>query len=200
MMTGGGDALTAAAVVVDAFERLGVRYHVGGSIAGSAHGVPRSTLDVDLVADLREQHIEPLVLAIGDAFHADESAMRDAVRRRDAFNLIHLDTLVRIDVFVAGTARFDRAEMERAIPRSVADPARPDRAFWIKSPEDLVIRKLLWFRISGERSDRQWRDVVGLLRVQSDRLDRDYLAVWMVELDLADLFTRAAAEAGFDRV
>ena len=94
------DVLVALTPVVESLERLGVRYLIGGSVASSLHGVARSTLDVDIVAALADVHVGPLASALAASYYIDESAVRDAVRRRAAFNVIHLDSMLKVDVFV----------------------------------------------------------------------------------------------------
>jgi hypothetical protein len=111
--------LPALGPVADALERLGVTYHVGGSVASSQHGKGRSTLDVDVVADLRQVHVPPLVMALADDYYIDEGAIREALRLRRAFNVIHLATMMKVDVFVAGVSPFDREELGRAQIRAL---------------------------------------------------------------------------------
>jgi hypothetical protein len=189
------DLFTAMTPVVEALERLGVAHHIGGSLASSAYGVARSTLDVDLVADVRPQHARRLVASLRDAYYLDEDAVRTAVRDRASFNLIHLATMIKIDVFVAGRDPFDQAELSRA-RRETLDDDEHARAFFVKSPEDVVLRKLRWYRDGGEVSERQWSDVVGVLRVQAAALDLAYTRQWADRLGLAPLLARALSEAG----
>ncbi len=92
--------LQALEPVVQAFEELGIRYQIGGSVASSAYGIARATLDVDLLADLNELHIHSLVHALHNAYYIDEDRVRDAVLRRASFNVIHLETMIKVDVFV----------------------------------------------------------------------------------------------------
>jgi hypothetical protein len=99
--------------VADALEALGVPYAIGGSFASSLHGVIRATMDADLVADLRIEQVAPLAQALGDAFYADEEMMRNAVRQHSSFNLIHLETMFKVDVFVAKPRAFDRSQLAR---------------------------------------------------------------------------------------
>jgi len=87
-------------LVIDALEKLGVRYLIGGSLASAIYGVPRATMDADLVADLRVEHAEALARALADAFYVDAEMIRDAVRQQRSFNVIHLETAFKVDVFV----------------------------------------------------------------------------------------------------
>jgi hypothetical protein len=191
----GDDLLEALIPVVEALERLGVAYHVGGSLASSAYGVARSTLDVDVVADLRPEHAAALAASLNDAYYVDEEAVRAAIAARASFNAIHLATTIKIDVFVADRAPFDRAELSRARRETLEDDEHA-RRFFVKSPEDVVLRKLRWYRDGGEVSERQWSDVVGVLKVQATALDLAYTSAWASQLGLSDLLARALREAG----
>ncbi len=180
-------------MVADVLDALGVSYAIGGSFASALHGVMRATMDADLVADLRLEHTDPLAQALGNAFYADVEMMRDAVRRHSSFNLIHLETTFKVDVFVAKPRTFDRSQLARRQLYLLSED--PERYAYVTSAEDIILSKLEWYRIGGEVSDRQWRDVLGVLKVQGDRLDRDYLRRMATELKVADLLERAFGEA-----
>lgn len=180
-------------MVADVLDALGVPYAIGGSFASALHGVMRATMDADLVADLRLEHTDPLAQALGNAFYADVEMMRDAVRRHSSFNLIHLETTFKVDVFVAKPRTFDRSQLARRQLYLLSED--PERYAYVTSAEDIILSKLEWYRIGGEVSDRQWRDVLGVLKVQGDRLDRDYLRRMATELKVADLLERAFGEA-----
>jgi hypothetical protein len=188
------DALRALEPVVDAFEQLRIRYHVGGSLASSAFGAARATADVDLVADVRDQHAQALVSRLESAYYVALASVQEAVLRRRSFNLIHLETMIKVDVFVPEPGPFDQQELERARPQTL-DPGENAREFFVKSPEDIVLRKLIWYRGGGEVSERQWSDVIGVLKVQAGRLDAAYLSTWAMQLGITDLLERALGEA-----
>ncbi len=175
--------------VIAVLENLGVRHHVGGSFASSIHGVPRQTRDLDLVAELMPGHVAAFAALLQADFYLDEEAMRRAIERRSHFNLIHHATGFKVDLFVSGAGAFDRAEMERAAPYPLGED--PPRSVLIKSAEDTLLRKLAWYRLGGEISDRQWSDILGIVRTQAGRLDSSYLRAWATPLDVADLLDRA---------
>lgn len=179
--------------VINALEDLGVRYAVGGSLASAVHGVVRATMDADLVADLDLDDVEPLANSLNAAFYADQEMMRDAVRRRASFNLIHLETTFKVVVFMTKSRPFDQAQLARRELHLLSDALKA-RAY-VTTAEDIVLSKLERYQMGGSVSDRQWRDVLGVLKVQGDRLDLDYLRRMAGSLDVTGLLTQALAEA-----
>lgn len=170
-----------------------VPHHLGGSYASSVHGLPRQTQDVDFVAELTAETAAAFADRLRGEFYVDPAAAARAARGRNSFNLIHLESAIKVDVFILGDDPFDRVEMERS--REIRlDPAEPS-GVPVKSPEDTVLRKLRWFRDGGETSERQWLDVLGVLRVQGARLDRPHMQRWATHLGVADLLDRALRES-----
>ena len=185
-MTGTLDPIDVALLVTVALDRLGVLHTVGGSIASSISGEPRSTIDIDIVAALEVRHVKPLVEALAPLFYIDADALSRAVAERRSVNLIHHDTQVKVDLFVAGGTPLDALQLSR---RREVD--LDGRRIFVHPPEDILLQKLRWFRAGGETSDRQWRDVVGIVRVQGARLDRSYLKAQAEILQVTDLLEQA---------
>jgi hypothetical protein len=179
--------------VAGALETLGVPYFIGGSLAGAIHGAIRASIDSDIIADLHLADAERLVQALGGEFYLDMDTIRDAIRRRGSFNLIHLRTMFKVDVFILKDRGFDRTELERRSCHVLAnDPARKAD---IASAEDIIIAKLEWHRKGGGHSERQWLDVVGILKTQTGQLDLAYMRSWAGELGVEDLLDKALKEA-----
>jgi hypothetical protein len=187
------EPLTVVLGVVDILESLDVRYHLGGSFASAVHGVPRQTMDADIVVDLGAAHVTQLVDRLKSDFFVDPEVAADAVSRRGPFNVIHLESGFKVDFFVLGESEFDRAELDRSELCQVTDD--PPRSVYVKSAEDTVLRKLQWYRAGGSVSDRQWRDVLGVILTGSDDIDRDYLREWADRLGFVDDLERAFREA-----
>jgi len=188
------DALRATLAVVRALESAGFDYVIGGSLASSLHGIPRSTQDADLLVDLPPERIPDLLGALGPGFYADEDHARSAVERKAVFNVIHLETMFKVDLFVLGDDPPSRSEMERRQRHRIGE-TEDDTAF-VASAEDTILQKLIWYRLGNEVSDRQWRDLLGILQVQWQRLDRPYIDRWATELGLRELLDEAIADAG----
>jgi hypothetical protein len=180
--------------VATVFEELQIRYLIGGSVASSIQGFSRATADVDIVADLHPEHVAPLYAALKDDFYADDQAMRRAVSLRRMFNLIHSDTFFKVDIYIPQNDEFSRQQLKRA-RREALLPGEAGGAY-IASPEDTVLTKLRWYRRGGGVSERQLTDVLGVLKVQGQRLDLEYLRGWADTLGVLDLLERLVKEAG----
>ena len=183
-------ALDVALIVARTFDELGIEYVVGGSFASSVHGEPRSTQDVDFVADLSESQVAEWLELLGDEFYVDEGRVLQAVRSQRSFNVIHLSSTFKADIFVKTTSLADELQLSRRERYELPD----GNSLWITSAEDIVLQKLLWFRRGGEISDRQWRDVLAILKVGAGRLALDDLVDSARALQIEDLLTRALNE------
>lgn len=178
--------------VAGLLERLGIPYHVGGSVASSAHGMYRASADIDFVIDPSREQLEALARALEPAFYVSRPAMAEAFSSRSTFNAIHDETSFKIDFFMKGTTPFDAEELRRSIRLAVGDER--GSVVLLKSPEDTILRKLEWFRRGGEVSERQWQDVLSILAAARGSLDEAHLERWARELGVSDLLERARSE------
>jgi hypothetical protein len=179
--------------VTEALEALGIPYFITGSLASALHGVTRATMDVDLVADIRMDQIGALLDKLQAGFFADDQMIHDAVRQGVTFNLLHKEFVFKVDIFPVGDRAFDRAQFERRVAYPLTD--QPERWVYVTSPEDIILSKLEWYFQAGETSPRHWWDVLNVLRIQGERIDRDYLDDWAAELGVSDLLARAFRDA-----
>jgi len=188
------DIVVALDVVIASFEKLGIEYYIGGSVASSAYGVARATMDVDIVANVEAGQVDRFVEVLETDYYIDAGMIREAIRRSTSFNLIHLETMIKIDVFIAKDQPYD----SEAFARRQADTLDEEssRKFYLSSPEDVVLNKLQWYQKGGSVSEQQWRDVLGVLKVQGDKLDLEYLKYWASRLNLSDLLNRSFDDAG----
>jgi hypothetical protein len=186
------EALQVAFLVFDVLDSLGRPYHLGGSYASSIHGIPRQTHDIPIVCDLQSGDAERLATEFAEDFYCDRDRIAQAISKHSSFNLVHLKTGVKIDLFPKGKDRYDSEELDRSQMLELGEPSRPVP---VKTAEDTILRKLEWYRQGGgEVSERQWGDVLGILRIQDDRLDLDYLRSRSETLGVGDLLEEAFEE------
>lgn len=172
------------------FDSLGISYVVGGSLASSAYGTPRSTMDADVIADIPASQVESVARSLTNEFHVDVEMIREAVQQRSSFNAVYLATMFKADVFIARGDEWSREELSRGQVQQFETSDGPVRIRFA-SPEDTLLHKLFWYKLGNEVSDRQWSDVLGMLRIQAGALDRAYLDRWAPSLGVADLLDRA---------
>lgn len=187
------EIIQALTPLVDVFERFGIAYYIGGSVASSLHGKRRATQDVDLIADIQPGQVQTLVKLLENAYYIDEDMIRDAIRHASSFNVLHNDTGVKVDVFILGAGAFAQQEMRRARPEVLEAGTRP---FYFASPEDIILSKLAWWKMGGGASPRQWNDLLEVLKNQAALLDTEYLQRSAPLAGVADLLVRALHDAG----
>jgi hypothetical protein len=187
------EPVQATMLVIHALDQLNVPYVIGGSLASAVHGVMRATMDTDIVADLHLEQAQPLANALSGTFYADVEMMRDAIEHHSSFNLIHLETMFKVDVFIPKEREFDRLQIRRGISQVIATD--PEEEALVATAEDTILAKLEWYRMGGEVSERQWRDILGILKIQAETLDLSYLRKWANNLGVADLLERALQQS-----
>lgn len=190
------DVVAVTLRVVRVLEELGVPYVIGGSVASSVHGTMRSTGDVDFVVDLRVEHVLPFVRALGDEFYVSEDRVARSVDAGGSFNIIAIEPMFKVDFFVAKDKAFEASQLSRG--RAIRVSRTAEERVNVLTPEDVVLAKLSWYRKGGEVSDRQWQDVLGVLRVKRGTLDDAYLKRMAEELGVLDLLSQSLEEVGTD--
>ena len=190
-MTGLIDPIATALLVVRHLDAMDILHTIGGSIASSFAGEPRSTVDIDIVVALEERHVDALVAALSAEFYVDADALRRAIRTHSSTRLIHRTTQLKVDLFVAGGTPLDAGQLARRLLVDLGD----GRCLHVHPPEDILLQKLRWYRPGGEVSDREWRDIAAIIRVQGRRVDREYLRESAGILGVSDLLERALGEA-----
>ena len=184
--------ISVLSLVTHSLDKLNIRYALVGSFASSVHGLYRSTADIDILADIRTEHLGPLHETLKEVFYVDELAMRNAIARGQSFNVIHFDSVFKVDLFVASNNEFAKTQLDRRQLKRLT-PDRPDEVY-VATAEDTVLAKLKWFRAGNESSQNQWNDVLGILAVSRETLEREYLRDWAERLGVADLLQRALDE------
>ena len=169
MTTSAGEAFR---LLRSALEASGIRFAVGGSWASAAYGEARFTHNENLLADFDANSLERFLSMLPAAFHADADEARNLFRQGRAFNVIYMPTALKFDLFPAKAFPIGTEEIERAV--MLPNSGFGEEPVPFVSPEDILLAKLDWFRHGGEVSERQWRDLEGIIRTRSGSLDRSY--------------------------
>ncbi len=177
--------------IAGVLDRADIAWVVGGSVASSILGEPRGTIDLDVAVRLDSAGLNRFLAELDHRFYVPEASAAEAVEHGGSFNIVDPSTALKVDLFVLGSSFLDRRQLERRL--RVSMPSGVD--VWVTDAADQVLRKLDWYRKGGEVSDRQWRDVVGLLRSQEESIDRSDLGDAARQLGLGDLLHDAIAEA-----
>ena len=176
--------ITTPLMAASSLENLGIPYVIGGSYASSIHGEPRSTRDCDFLVELGTSQIDLLISEFEADFYVSREAVEEAVQLKRSFNLIHLKSGFKIDLFVSQDRDYDRERLSRGIALEIQGCK-----IRVSSAEDTILSKLEWYSLSP--TDQQWRDILGVLLVQSDNIDHGYLKHWAKDLRLDALLQRA---------
>lgn len=179
--------------VAEILDNLSIPYVIGGSMASTAYGRIRTTMGVDIVAELKFEQVQPLAAALKSDFYVDSTSISEAIRRRSSCSFIHLETMFKVDLFVAKDRPIDRLQNERRTRKILGD--EPHQAAYVATAEDIILAKLDWYRLSGEQSERQWRDIQGVLLVSGEQLDYDYLRQTAAGLGVRELLEQVFLEA-----
>ena len=175
-----------------ALERARIRYAIGGSWASTAFGAPRFTNDVDILAELDEKSVTSFMGNLPEAFYVDPEEAKTAIRRGRPFNVIYMPAALKFDFFPSAAFPLGTQELDRAIYLSNTALSSAPAPF--VTPEDILLAKLHWFRLGGESSEVQWRDIQGIIRGRGDTLDRTYLKRSATKIGVTDLLDKALAD------
>lgn len=189
------EILQAIQPVITVLNELSIPYYIGGSIASSMYGIARATMDVDMVADIKPCHVSTLKQLLEKDYYVDENMIMDAIKESSSFNLIHLKTMIKIDIFFQKADSYSKHALDRK-KKDLLVEYDDASEFFFSSPEDVIINKLKWFEMTERTSERQWLDVIGVLKVQNTNLDIEYLKCWCAKLDLMSLLEAAFNDAG----
>lgn len=193
------DILTVLKPVVKTLDELSIPYYIGGSIASSIYGLPRATMDIDIVANIQVNHISRMKDSLEKDYYIDENMIREAINHNASFNLIHLKTAIKIDIFIRkGDPYQENAKRRKRKDTLIEDEERTE--FFFSSPEDIILNKLQWYEMGGRVSERQWLDVIGVIKVQKNLLDISYLTDWSRKLEIHGLLIEAFHDAGVQLV
>jgi hypothetical protein len=180
--------------VTGVLEKLGIPYVIGGSLASTLHGMVRTTQDSDIITEMRPGHIPAFIAALQDEFFIDEEMIADSIQHNSSFNIIHRDSMFKVDVFIPRASPFQQSQLARAQRQTFELESQVSANF--ASAEDTILSKLEWYRMGGETSERQWRDILGVLKTRAGELDVEYMRRWANELKVIDLLERAFKEMG----
>lgn len=175
------------AIIVTELDRFEIPYMLAGSFASTYYGDPRTTHDIDIVVSPTRQQLQNLVSGLDpNRFYVSETAAAEAWGRRGMFNVVLFDLGWKVDLILRRDREFSRSEFERRRRVKVGG-----LEVWMASAEDTIVAKLEWAR-AGE-SERQVRDVVGILQLSGESLDRGYIERWVVELGIDELWRRVSS-------
>ena len=175
-MIGQEDLLKRVTATLEAAE---IAYMVAGSIGSSLHGHPRATNDIDIVIAPTEEQLESFIESFGEEYYINTQDAKDAFDRKSMFNIIDNATGWKVDLLVRKERPFSIEEFQRRRTAGVMGVN-----VFVASPEDVILSKLEWAKASG--SDQQVRDALGVIEVQADDLDLDYLKKWAAALNVQD--------------
>jgi hypothetical protein len=164
-------------------ERLNIPYLITGSVASMAYGEPRLTNDIDIVAGIDEGRVGDLVAAFPPGeFYISGDMIRQAVRERGQFNIIHPASGIKVDIMIPRDSPFDRSRFSRVRRITTAEHRQANFA----SPEDVIIKKMEYYREGG--SEKHLRDITGIIKISGKELDHDYILDWTGRLGLTKIW------------
>lgn len=190
-MAAPADSIRVVLQVTDVLERLQIPYAVEGTLGSTDYGIARSSLDADIIADMRLEHVEPFIGALAVDFYVDHHMIEDAIERRGSFSLVNYASKFHVDIFIPKLRSFDQMRLKRRQASLVS--SNPPRQVFVTSPEDAILSKLERSRAAADGSNRAWKGVLGPSKAVD--LDLTYLRHWARELKVGDLLEKALNDA-----
>ena len=178
--------------VTQVLEKLNIPYLIGGSLASTLYGMVRTTQDSDIVAEMQPEHLQLFVSALQGDFYVDSEMIADSIQHHSSFNIIHRESMFKVDVFIPRPRPFLQSQLARVRKQTFLFDQEVSAKF--SSPEDTILAKLEWYRLGSEVSERQWRDILGVLKTRTGELDLVYLRKWADELNLTLEFRKKKAK------
>jgi hypothetical protein len=184
-MSDTSDLIEVVDAVISALRHHAIPHYITGSFASSVHGEFRATADIDLVAEISPAALPGLMRELNAEFVADVDQATSALAAGISFNLIHRTTYLTVHLFPSDT-EFNRSALTRAVTIEIPGAKESLR---VSTVEDILLAKLRWYRLGGETSEVQRRDVRQLVALNRDTLDLGYLRRWASVLGVDDLLT-----------
>jgi len=178
----------------DILEQLDIAYAIGGSMASSIYGNIRFTQGTDVTVEPFESRAQQLFEMLRQEYYISKEGVFQALKNQSCFNIIHLTSAYKIDVFIRKNNAFEKQLIKRR--RQLKLSEQEQKLFSVVSPEDIILLKLQWYQQGGCSSELQWNDVLGVLTIQKDRLDFEYLSTWADKLSIRQLLESARRDAG----
>lgn len=174
--------------VVEVLESLNVAYEIGGSLATSMHGTPRSTVSVEFAVDFRPGQAAVFVNMLENEFFTNERDIEEAIQKRMCCSIIHAATLRKINLATVDNSEFEKISFSRRVRVQLADDS--GRSIYVRSAEDVVLHSLIWHAQSGEVLTQAYQDAFAVLRVSGASMDSEYLHRWAIREDVHYLLKR----------
>ncbi|MCF7885245.1 MAG: hypothetical protein K9M80_02015 [Candidatus Marinimicrobia bacterium] len=151
-------------------------------------------MDIDIIADIQKNHIPHLMEQLKNDYYIDENMIKEAIQHSTSFNIVHLETAMKVDVFIKKNNSYGNRSLERKLKKSLTEDME-NTQFNFASPEDIILNKLKWYKIGNKVSERQWLDVLGVIKVQQNSLDIEYMKKWSKQLGIFGLLIKAFKES-----
>ncbi|OZH53703.1 hypothetical protein AFK68_15885 [Hydrocoleum sp. CS-953] len=174
-------------------DNLNIPYYLSRGLASSFWGERRQTEDADIAIILEPDKVEQLITALSTEFYLSDTAIDDALRgRTNSFNVIHTASAIKADIYpIKQSNDFELSAMSR---RKQVKLFSGNKSIYITSPEDIILHKLIWYKIADNYSLKQWRDILGVIKARRKILDFDYLRLWSSQLKLTPELDKALDE------